>query len=232
MTPHIEAKNDEIASTVIMPGDPLRAQYIANTYLNDVKLVNKVRNIYAYTWTFNGIKVTVMASGMGMGSMGIYSYELYKFYDVDTIIRIGTCGSYREDLDLFSVILVDKAISDSSYAEVQNGSKEKAITSSKKINEKIIETAKINNIPITVGNVYCSDVFYKEKEVPIDESCIGTEMESFALFHNATVLNKNAACILTVSNNFINQRETTAKEREQSFTQMIELALSSIIKED
>lgn len=232
MTAHIEAKKEEIAKIVIMPGDPLRAKFIAENYLDDYKLVNKIRNIYAYTGTFNGKKITVMASGMGMGSIGIYSYELFHFYDVDTIIRIGTCGSYRENLDLFSLILVDKAVSDSSYALVQNGSKDSEISASKEINEKILKTAKENKLSITLGNVYCSDVFYKEKEIPISSNCLGTEMESFALFHNAKVLNKTAACILTVSNNFINNRETTAKEREQSFTKMIELALLSSIKED
>ena len=121
MTPHIEAKKEDIAKTVIMPGDPLRAKFIAETYLKDYKLVNNVRGMLAYTGNYKDTKVTVMASGMGMPSIGIYSYELYKFYDVKNIIRVGTCGAYTKDLDLFDVILVNACYSESSYAKTQNG---------------------------------------------------------------------------------------------------------------
>ena len=231
MTPHISALKDEIAKTVIMPGDPLRAKFIAENYLEDYKLVSSVRNIYAYTGKYNGKLVTIMASGMGMPSIGIYSYELYKFYDVDNIIRIGSCGSYTLDLDLYDVILVNECYSDSSYAKVQNGSNDKIMHANNTLNFYLQESAHNLNIPITIANVYSSDVFYKEndnyKEM-VKEGYLAVEMESFALFHNANVLNKKAACLLTVSNNLVTNKETTSEERQNSFIKMIEIALNSI----
>ena len=142
MTPHIEAKKEDIASIVIMPGDPLRAKYIAENYLTDYMLVNDVRNMLAYTGYYKGKRVTVMASGMGNPSMGIYSYELFKFYDVDTIIRVGSCGAYTKNLNLYDLILVEESYSDSNYAFVQNGFKDKIITSSSELNEVIIQNLK------------------------------------------------------------------------------------------
>ena len=231
MTPHISALKDEIAKTVIMPGDPLRAKFIAEKYLKDYKLVSSVRNIYAYTGKYNGKLVTIMASGMGMPSIGIYSYELYKFYDVDNIIRIGSCGSYTLDLDLYDVILVNECYSDSSYAKVQNGCNNNIMHANNALNFYLKESADNLNIPITIANVYSSDVFYKEndnyKEM-VKRGYLAVEMESFALFHNANVLNKKAACLLTVSNNLVTNKETTSEERQNSFIKMIEIALNSI----
>ena len=219
MTAHIEAKKDEIAQTVIMPGDPLRAKFIAETYLKDYKLVNTIRNIYAYTGYYKDQKITIMASGMGMPSIGIYSYELYKFYDVKNIIRVGTAGAYTKDLNLYDVVLVNASYSDSSYAKVQNNSDDKLIEASFATNLYISTTAEEKNIPITIGNIYSSDVFYKEKEnykdIVKETGCIACEMESFALFHNAKVLNKRASCLLTISNSFVTNEETTKDEREQ-----------------
>lgn len=232
MTPHNEAKNGEIAKTVIMPGDPLRAKMIAEKYLDNYKLVNKVRNIYAYTGTFKGKEVTIMASGMGMPSMGIYSYELFKFYDVDTIIRVGSAGAYAPDLKLFDVVLASEVYSDSSFAKVQNGYDKDINYPSVELNEKIISAANKLNINIKTGRIYSSDVFYKQDENHIDmyndKNCLCVEMESFALFHNANILGKKAACLLTISDSFISHEETTAEERQNSFNQMIEIALESI----
>lgn len=234
MTAHIEAKKDEIAQTVIMPGDPLRAKFIAETYLKDYKLVNTIRNIYAYTGYYKDQKITIMASGMGMPSIGIYSYELYKFYDVKNIIRVGTAGAYTKDLNLYDVVLVNASYSDSSYAKVQNNSDDKLIEASFATNLYISTTAEEKNIPITIGNIYSSDVFYKEKEnykdIVKETGCIACEMESFALFHNAKVLNKRASCLLTISNSFVTNEETTAEERQNAFTKMIELALEASLK--
>ena len=231
MTPHNEAKKEDIAKTVIMPGDPLRAKFIAETYLKDYKLVNSVRNILAYTGYYNGKKVSIMASGMGMPSIGIYSYELYKFYDVENIIRVGSCGAYTDKLNLYDLILVTESYSDSSYALVQNGFKENVITSSEELNNQIIKTASENNINLNVGRIYSSDVFYGERDI-LDlynnKKCLGVEMESFALFHNAKILNKKSTCLLTVSDNLITKEETTSLERQNSFTKMIELALNSL----
>lgn len=233
MTPHIEAKKEDIASIVIMPGDPLRAKYIAENYLTDYMLVNDVRNMLAYTGYYKGKRVTVMASGMGNPSMGIYSYELFKFYDVDTIIRVGSCGAYTKNLNLYDLILVEESFSISSYAFDQSGYEEKIIASSKLINEKIIKKASELNIDLNVGRIHCSDVFYKDnnpfKEMYEKQKCLAVEMETFALFHNAKTLNKEAACILTVSDNLETKEETTSAERQTSFTKMIELALESIL---
>lgn len=232
MTPHIEAKKEEIAKTIIMPGDPLRAKHIAETYLKDYKLVNTVRNIYAYTGYHNDKQVTVMASGMGMPSIGIYSYELYKFYDVESIIRVGSAGSYTKDLNLYDVVLVNGCYSESSYAKTQNNCTDNILYANNNLNSNIKKTAEENNIPITIANVHSSDVFYKEnnnfQELYQKYGCVCVEMESFALFHNANVLNKKAACLLTISDSLVTKEETTSEERQKSFNKMIELALKSL----
>jgi purine-nucleoside phosphorylase len=232
MTPHNEAKKNEIAKTVIMPGDPLRAKYIAENYLEDYKLVNTVRNMYAYTGKYNGKDVTVMASGMGMPSIGIYSYELFKFYDVEEIIRVGSAGAYTKDLNLYDVVLVNACYSESSYAKTQNGCADNMMYADNSLNFYIKKTAEENNIPITIANVHSSDVFYKEnnnfKELYDKYGCMCVEMESFALFHNAKILNKKAACILTISDSLVTKEETTSEERQKSFNKMIELALKSL----
>ncbi len=234
MTPHNEAKKEDIAKTVLMPGDPLRAKMIAETYLENYKLVNSVRGMYAYTGKYKNKDITVMASGMGMPSIGIYSYELFKFYDVENIIRIGSAGSYVSSLNLYDVLLVDNSYSESSYAKVQNGEAANIIKSSSKLNNIIIETAKQLNEKITIGTVHSSDVFYKEnnyyKELVEKYNCLAVEMESFALFHNAKVLNKNATCLLTISDSFITNLETTSEERQNHFNKMIEIALESTLK--
>ena len=228
MTAHINTNKNDIAKTVIMPGDPLRAKFIAETYLNDYKLVNQVRGILAYTGFYKGKEVTVMASGMGNPSMGIYSYELFKFYDVENIIRVGSCGAYTKDLSLYDLILVESSYSHSTYAEVQNGCKDKVMYSSNELNNKILE----KDPNINKGKVYCSDVFYQENDNYEDlynqENCLAVEMETFALFHNANVLNKKATAILTVSDNLVTKEETTSEERQKSFTKMMELALSTL----
>ena len=233
MTPHNEARKEEIAKTVIMPGDPLRAKKVAETYLKDCKLVSKVRNIYAYTGTYKGKEVTIMASGMGMPSMGIYSYELYKFYDVENIIRVGTAGSYVKELNVYDVLLVEESYSDSSFAKIQNHNLEDTISSSTELNDCILETAKSLNMPLSVGKVYSTDVFYKEDsnyQTWVNKGCMACEMESFALFHNAKVLNKRATCLLTISDHFITGEETTSEERETKFMAMMELALETSLK--
>ncbi len=232
MTPHNEANKEDIAKTVLMPGDPLRAKYIAETYLEDYKLVNKVRNCFAYTGYYKGKRVTVMASGMGMPSIGIYSYELFKFYDVDTIIRVGSSGAYTDKLNLYDVVLVDGAYSDSSYALAQNGETRNILHGNDEVNNHIKEVAEKLNIPIHFVNIHSSDIFYKENdnfpELYEKYGCAAVEMESFALFHNANVCGKKAACLLTISDNLVTHAETTPEERQNSFNQMIELALESV----
>lgn len=234
MTPHIEAEKGSIAKTVIMPGDPLRAKFIAENYLSDVKQVNSVRNMYAFTGTYKGKEITVMASGMGMPSIGIYSYELYDVYDVENIIRVGTAGAYTKDLNLYDLILVNDAYSESSFAMTQSKVDSKILSSSTILNELIKETAKEQNKNIVVGRIHSTDVFYKENnnfaELYDTYKCLAAEMESFALFHVANRFGKKAACILTISDNLVTHEETTSEERQNSLNSMIELALDTAIK--
>lgn len=223
MTPHIEAKIEDIAETVIMPGDPLRAELIARTYLTDYKLVNKVRNIFAYTGYYNNKLITIMASGMGMGSIGIYSYELFKYYNVKNIIRVGSCGAYTSKINLGDVILVKESYTDSNYAYVGYNDECNLIESSNKLNNYFI------NEDVIMGRILTSDVFYKEnedfKKMYNEYNCLGVEMESFALFYNAKKLGKNATCLLTVSDNFETDKHLTSDERQNSFKKMMEIAL-------
>lgn len=233
-TPHNEAQKQDIAKTVIMPGDPLRAKFIAETYLENAKLVNKVRGMLAYTGTYRGTLVTVMASGMGIPSMGIYSYELFHDYDVEEIIRIGTIGSLKESLALKDVILVDNSITDSTFAKSFSGEDVMIEKGSTNLNEKIMETAASLSMRVTKGNVYCDEAFYQvgnvEKPKIKAYDCLGIEMESFALFHIARKLDKKAATLLSVSNSLVTNEELSSEEREQEMTQMILLALESVTK--
>lgn len=231
MTPHIHAKKGEIAKTVIMPGDPLRAKFIAETYLDPgFKLVNTVRNMFMYTGTYKGKPITVAGSGMGCPSIGIYSYELFKFYDVDRIVRIGSMGSYQKDLGLYEVVLVKDAYADSSaFRRLALGKDEQVAKPNPELNDEIRQIAKKLDIKINEGRIHSSDVFYSvvplEERIRLSES-IGVEMESYALFTNAEVTGKKAACLLTVSDNLITHEETSAEERQLAFTKMMEIALN------
>ena len=229
-TPHINAEKHEIAKVVLMPGDPLRAKYITDTFLTDVKQFNSVRNMFGYTGLYNGRRISVMGSGMGMPSIGIYSYELFKFYDVDTIIRIGSCGAYTKTLKLYDTILVTEAFSESSFAFAQGKCEEDTLPASKTVNEKLEAISKELDIPVVKGKIHSSDVFYRQFPEEIlklaqEKELLGVEMESFALFHNANVTNKNAACLLTVSDSLVTSESTTPEERQTAFTNMMKIAL-------
>ena len=234
-TPHNEANLGDIAKTVIMPGDPLRAKYIAENFLDHYKLVNSVRGIYAYTGNYKGKEVTVMASGMGMPSMGIYSYELYKFYEVENIIRIGSCGGYKPDLKLFDIILANKVFSESNFALTMNNDNCHIVEGSKELNSLIERTANETNIKIVKGNTVCTDCFdvymtdvnkFLER-VPSDFNPVGAEMEAFALFYTAKLLNKNAACLMSVVDSKYIKEIATPEERQTGLNNMIKLALDS-----
>ncbi len=235
-TAHIEANKGEIAKVVLMPGDPLRAKYVAETFLEDVKQFNTVRNMFGYTGTYKGHEVSVMGSGMGMPSIGIYSYELYTQYGVEKIIRIGSAGSYDPELNVYDVIITDNAFSDSSYAFVQNKDERDTLPATESLNKLLFEAAEELNIPVQRGTIHSSDVFYRDVEADYwkkfltEKGARCVEMESFALFHNANVLNKEAACVLTISDSFVTQEATTAEERQLSFTNMMEIALEAAIK--
>jgi purine-nucleoside phosphorylase len=230
-TPHIEVKDKNLfAKTVLMPGDPLRAEFIAKTYLTDVVKVNNVRNMFGYTGYYKGKKVTVMGSGMGMPSIGIYSYELFKFYDVEEIIRIGSCGSYTKDAKVYDVIIVNDAFSESSFAKVAYNYDENILPSSTEIVTDLQKAAQTLGISVINGRIHSGDVFYRHngdvfKDVRDQYNCIGVEMESFALFANARFLGKKAGCILTVSDSLVTHEATTAQERQESFNKMMEIAL-------
>ena len=235
MSVHINAKREDIATVVLLPGDPLRARYIAFKYLQNVKLVNDVRNILAYTGTYQNTLVTIMASGMGISSIGIYAYELFNDYDVDAIIRIGTMGAYDKELLLKDIVVVENAFTDSNFAYNFNGETTNYCGSDDSLLHKIIKTAQINNDNVHVGNILTSEVFYRRNEFYKDYvakyNVLGVEMESFALFYLAKVLNKKAACILSVSDFAYpnNSLSLTPEEKEKSLDKMILLALNSLI---
>ncbi len=234
-TPHNEANLGDIAKIVIMPGDPLRAKYIAENFLQDYKLVNSVRGMYAYTGKYKNKEITVMASGMGMPSMGIYCYELYKFYEVENIIRIGSCGAYKPELKLFDVILAENVFSEGNFALTLNNENCHIVSSNNDLNNIIKETARNTNIPLYVGNTVCTDCFdvymtdvnkFLER-VPKNFNPVSAEMEAFALFYVAKVLNKRAACIMSVVDSKYIKDVATPEERQTGLNNMIKLALDS-----
>lgn len=230
-TPHIEATDkDAFAKTVLMPGDPLRAKFIAEKFLDNPVQVNQVRGMLGYTGTYNGRRISVMGSGMGMASIGIYSYELFKFYDVENIIRIGSCGAYSEDLNLYDVVLVDEAWSESTFAECQAGRSDHTLKASPVLNQALSEIAERLAIPVRRGCIHSSDVFYREEfkvfeKIRDEHGCLAVEMESFALFANALSTGKKASCLLTVSDSLVSGQATTSQERQLAFTKMMEIAL-------
>ena len=237
MTPHNEANLGDFAKTVIMPGDPLRAKYIAENFLDDYKIVNTVRNMLGFTGYYKGKQISVMAHGMGMPSVGIYSYELYKLYDVENIIRIGSCGAYSKDLDLFDVILSDNVHTEGNYALTFNNENCHLVQADKTLNSVIKQVADISKSKIVVGNTTCTDMvdFYMTNpkkffnRLPKKLDIIAAEMEAFALFYNAKVLDKKASCLLTVVDSYYYNEEATAKQRQDSLDRMIRLGLESAI---
>lgn len=237
-TPHNEANKGDFAKTVIMPGDPLRAKYIVENFFDDYKLVNQVRGMLAYTGTYKGKEISVMAHGMGMPSVGIYSYELFKFYDVENIIRIGSCGGYKPELKLFDIVLSENVFSEGNYALTLNNDDCHIVSSSKELNYIIENTAKETNINIINGNtvttdcfdVYMTDVNKFLERLPENFNPVSVEMEAFALFYNAKLLNKHASCLMSVVDSKFIKNVATAEERQTGLNNMIKLALDSAIK--
>ena len=235
-TPHIGCEKDDIAETVLMPGDPLRAKYIAENFLEDYKLVNEVRNMFAYTGTYKGKKVTVFASGMGIPSIGIYSYELYRYYGVKSIIRIGTCGSFNKNIKLLDVILSSGAYCKSYFDELLDGVDIDFIQSSESLNRRIMNTAKIKGMDLKYGKTITSDIFdlYTDDKTRFrnhfpDMEFLAVEMEAFGLFYIANKLGKEATCLMTVVDSISDKRSLTSEDRETSLNNMIKMALESII---
>lgn len=244
-TAHIEAKKEDIAKIVLTSGDPKRCEFIAYTYLQDVKLVNAVRGMTAYTGYYKNKRITIFPSGMGMASMGVYAYELYKFYDVDIIIRMGTCGTSDTSMDILDLILLETSYTESNFALLMNrdGNTQTAYANIE-INERILETAKELNIPLKVGDGICNeffDVYFDEEKFqdmvnsfpPVSEgyNFLGIEMEAFALFYISNILNKKAACLLTVVDSRYNPNAmVTSEERERKLENMIKIALETSLK--
>ena len=229
-TPHIEANLGEIKKTVIMPGDPLRAKFIADNFLENVKCFNTVRNILGFTGTYNGKAVSVMASGMGMPSMGIYSYELFNFYNVENIIRIGTAGALHDDIKLMDLVLAAGACTDSNYAQQFGLNGSFAPIASFNLLQKAFQIASENKLNVKVGNVLSTDVFYHDNQQAMLSwkkiGVLAVEMEAAALYMNAARSHKNALCLLTISDLILKDNESlTAKERQESLVQMIKLSL-------
>ena len=234
MTPHIKAKKTDFAKVVLMPGDPLRAKWIAENFLEDAQQINDIRGMLAFTGKYKGKKVSVMGHGMGIPSIGIYSYELYKFFNVETIIRIGSAGAYKREVQVGSVVLVKEAISESTFADLLNVKTDNNVLyPSKEINEVIQNTAKELSINLLNPRIHSSDIFYGVRSV--DQIVEKTnadlvEMESFALFANAKLLNKKAACLLTCSDSLVTHEAMSAEDRQTKFVDMVKLALESAIK--
>lgn len=229
-TPHIEVDREGlIAETVLLPGDPLRAKFIAETYLDDVICFNRVRNMLGFTGKYKDKKVSVMGTGMGMPSIGIYSYELIHFYGVKNLIRVGSCGSYQEDVKVRDIVIAMGACTNSAYASQYGLNGTFAPIASWSLLKRAVEAAERKGIPVKVGNVLSSDVFYNDNPEAWKKwagmGVLAVEMEAAALYMNAARAGANALCILTVSDSLVSQEETTAEERERSFTQMVEIAL-------
>ncbi len=235
---HIICNKDKIASRVLLPGDPLRAKYIAEKYLEKAELVNDVRNMLGYTGIYKGKKVTVIGSGMGIPSASIYTYELFKFYNVNKIIRIGSAGALNENIKVRDIILGTYAYSHSNFRYALTKNKSRKIASSNKLNQIILDKASKLNINITKGTIYTSEVFdgylninHLLKDVPKNVNLLASEMEAFGIYTVANFLNKDATCLVSISDNkFEPEKNLTTKERQETLDTMIILALESIIR--
>ncbi len=235
-TPHISASEGRFAPFVLMPGDPLRAKFIAETFLDAPEQVTAVRGMLGYTGSYRGKPVSVMGSGMGMPSIGIYSYELFTQYGVESIVRVGSAGAYSPELQLYDVMLATGAWSASTFARVQNGFEGDTVLPDAGLCQRLRDSAEAHGIPLTEGMLHSSDVFYQEprpgkpywQRLCDEQGCLAVEMESFALFHNAIVTGKKAACLVTIADSFVDRSVTSSAERETAFTAMMEIALGAI----
>ena len=233
-TPHIEVTQEgKIAKTVLMPGDPLRAKYIAFNFLENVEQFNSVRGMLGFTGTYKGHKVSVMGSGMGMPSIGIYSYELFNFYGVDRIIRIGSAGAYDPKCKVYDVVVTKDAYSESSFAKVQNGYQKNRIASTEELTNNILKTAEELSLPVHYGTVHSSDVFYSDSSFLKKWSKMGVlavEMEAAALYMNAAKAGKRALCMLTISDCPLRGLSLSSQERQTGFCDMVKIALETVTR--
>lgn len=229
-TPHNAAEKGQIAKTVLMPGDPLRAKYIAETYLEDVECFNTVRNMLGYTGTYKGKKVSVMGGGMGIPSIGIYSYELYHFYDVESIIRIGSAGGFQDDVNVMDIVIGMGACTNSNYAHQYGLSGTFAPIADYELLEKAVQIAKAQGASVKVGNILSSDTFYDDDSTANEKwkkmGVLAVEMEAAALYMNAARAGKKALCMLTISDHLFKDESLSAADRQTGFGKMMEIALN------
>ncbi len=241
-TPHINAKPGDFGKTVLMPGDPLRSKFIAENFLENPVLVNNVRGVQGYTGYYKGVKVSVMASGMGMPAIGIYSHELFNFFEVDNIIRVGSAGAIQENINLYDLVIAQGACTDSNFAAQFHVPGTFAPIASYKLLSEAVKAAEANGAVYHVGNVNSSDVFYGD-HVGVPEGLdsvyglkkmgvMALEMEAAALYMNAARYGKRALCICTISDHVLKGEETTAEERQNSFTTMMKVALDVAVAMD
>ena len=234
-TPHIIAKKGDFAKTVLMPGDPLRAKKIAEIYLENPRLVNEIRGTFAFTGTYKGKEISIMASGMGIPSMGIYSHELFDKFDVERIIRIGTAGTIQEDINLKDIVIAMGVSTDSNFMSQYNLKGTYSAIADYSLLEQTVDTAKEMQMQVKVGNILTSDVFYNDSKDVYDNwskmGILAVEMESLALYANAAKFKKKALTICTISDQLIRDEHCTAEERQTSFSKMMELALNVGIKD-
>ena len=233
-TPHISAVKGEIAKTVLMPGDPLRSKFIAETFLENPVLVNNVRGVQGYTGTWKGVPVTVMASGMGIPAIGIYSWELFNFYDVDNIIRIGSAGAIQDDIKLMDIVVGMGACTDSNFAHQFNLPGAFAPVADYTLMREAIAAADEKGVKVHVGNLFSSDNFYSDGFDSADSwkkmGVLAVEMESAGLYMNAARAGKRALCICTISDHLYRSEELTSEQRQTSFTEMMEIALDTAVR--
>ncbi len=232
-TPHINAKPGDIARTVLMPGDPLRAKFIAETYLEDAKLFNEVRGMLGYTGFYEGVQVSVMGSGMGIPSMGIYSYELFHFFDVENIIRIGTCGTNNENMHIGDLFFAMGSSTNSNYAHQYSLSGTISAIADFSLLETAVQTAREEDVKFFVGNIACVDVFYSDMKLGPEWKKMGVyvvDMESYALYLNAARLGKKALCVTTVSDEHYSGKRASTEERQTAFVNMMKVALKTAVK--
>lgn len=232
-TVHIAASPSQVAPAFLMPGDPLRARFIAENFLTDVKQFNQVRNMLGFSGIYNGQPVSVMGSGMGMPSIGIYAHELFTQFGVERIIRVGSCGSYTRSLKLFDLLLANDAWSESSFAETYSGSESPLTRPNARLSQQLQQSARQLQRELVCGRIHSTDVFYRQqsevfKSIHRQHGCLAVEMEAFALFHIAAQLNKEAACLLTVSDCLETGAAATSQQREEAFIGMIEVALNAL----
>lgn len=233
-TPHMKTDKNLVAKTVLLSGDPFRTKFIAENFLENTVLINEVRGMLGYTGYYKGKKITLMTSGMGMPSMGIYAYELYKFFDVENIIRIGSAGSFNKNIEIMDIVLSSCSYTEGNFAYNFSNKKCFNASSSNELNELILKKANELNLNIKYGKTFCAECFdpYLETDLyrkRMPDDILAVEMEAFSLFYLANYFNKKASCLLTISDNIINKKAITSEERSKTLTDMIKLALESVI---